>query len=96
MCTPCAHLDIPGQEVCLVLLSPAHNWSSVGMEAPGCFLHSFLVSTGTVTACRMVEWGEESWTPSLPHPVTVARVPGDRDREEGGRQMEEIADEGFT
>ena len=86
----------PGQELCLLLLRPAQSWSSVGIEAPGWSLHSSLVRTGTVTACRVLECGAPSWTPSLPHPVTVARVPCSKYRESGGRQIEAMAEEGLT
>ena len=59
-------------------------------------LHSSLVSTGTVTACRLLEWGAASPTPSLPQPVTVARVPASSTSPGGGRQIEEMVGVGFT
>ena len=44
----------------------------------------------------VAECGAPSLTPSLPHPVTVARVPGSRSSEGSGRQIEPILARGFT
>ena len=80
----------------LIITQMVHTWSGVGVLAPGSCWHSSLVSTGTVTACRLLEWGAASPTPSLPQPVTVARVPASSTSPGGGRQIEEMVGVGFT
>ena len=86
----------PGQADCWLLLYPAQSWSPVGTLAPGSASHSALVRTGTVTAWRVLEWGDPSSTPNLPHPVTVAWVPASRNSEDSGRHTDPMLLRGFT
>ena len=63
------------------------------------FQSSFLLEVTIVhmmVTWRVAEWGAPSVTPSRPHPVTVARVPGSSSSNAEGRQMEPILARGLT
>ena len=88
--------ESPGQAECWLWLCPAHSWSWLGQLAPGSSSHSALVSTGTVTAWRVLECGAPSSTPSLPQPTTVPWVLASRYSRGSGRQIDPMFARGFT